>query len=72
MFLIAITNSEIANKLESLNIEEFKINSSIVTIVTDNFLSTIILGPNGFSIIESPLLPHHNFSDDQKNSDLLH
>ena len=63
MFLIAITNSEIANKLESFNVEEFKINSSIVTIVTDNFLSTAIPEPNGFSIIESPFLAQHNLRD---------
>jgi len=63
MFLIAITNSEIANKLQSFDAEEFKINSSIATIVTDNFLSKFVPETNGFSVIESPLLSYHNCRD---------
>ena len=63
MFLIAITNSEIADKLQSFNTEEFKINSFIATIVTDDFLSKFVPETNGFSVIESPLLPHNNFRD---------
>lgn len=63
MFLVAVTNSEIANKLQSFDVEEFKINSAKITIVTDNFLSKIVSEPNGFSVIESPLISYHNFED---------
>jgi len=65
MFLLAITNEEIAFTLQSQSYEinDFKIDSSVVTIVTDNFLSKFISDENGFSLIESPLLSHHNFSD---------
>ena len=65
MFLLAITNEEIASALQSQSYEinDFKIDSSVVTIVTDNFLSKFISDENGFSLIESPLLSHHNFRD---------
>jgi len=61
MFLVAITKHEIAHNFQSANVDEFKINSSIVTIVTDNFLSKFISEPNGFSIIESPLISSPKF-----------
>jgi asparagine synthase (glutamine-hydrolysing) len=63
MFLVAITKSEIANNLQSFAIEQFRINSSIITIVTDNFLSNIFSEPRGFSIIESPFIRNQNFGD---------
>ena len=65
MFLLAITNTEIACDLQSQSYEinNLKIDSSVVTIVTDNFLSKFISEENGFSLIESPLLPHQNFRD---------
>ena len=65
MFLLAITNEEIASALQSQSYEinDFKIDSLVVTIVTDNFLSTFISDENGFSLIESPLLSHHNLRD---------
>ena len=61
MFLIAITKHEIAHCFQSENVEELKTNSSIVTIVTDNFLSKFVLEQNGFSIIESPLISSPDF-----------
>ena len=63
MFLVAITKSEIANNLQSFAVEEFRINSSTITIVTDNFLSSFFSEPHGFSIIESPFIRNQNFGD---------
>jgi len=63
MFLVAVTRSEIANKLQSFAVEQLRLNSSMVTIVTDNFLSSYFPEPHGFSIIESPFVRYQNFSD---------
>ena len=65
MFLLAITKEEIAPALQgqSYEIHDFKIDSSVVTTVTDNFLSKFISDEDGFSLIESPLLPYQNFTD---------
>lgn len=63
MFLIAITKDKIADSFQSTDVEEFKINSFIVTIITDNFLSKFILEKNGFSIIESPILKSSEFEE---------
>ena len=62
MFLVAITRSEIANKLQSFAVQQMRLNSSMVTIVTDDFLSSFLSEPNGFSIIESPFVRYQNFS----------
>ena len=42
MFLLTVTSSEIDNTLQSHNVEQIKIGSSIATIITDNFLSKLI------------------------------
>ena len=65
MFLLAITSTEIATDLQDqrFEINELKIDSSVVTIVSDNFLSKFISEENGFSLIESPLFSSHNFRD---------
>ncbi len=60
MFLVAITKSEIAHNFQSVDVEEFKINSFVVTVVTDNFLSKCISEANGFSVTESPLISSPN------------
>jgi asparagine synthetase B (glutamine-hydrolysing) len=63
MFLAAITKSEIANNLQSFAIEQFRINSSVISIVTDSFLSSFFSEPHGFSVIESPFIRNQNFGD---------
>jgi len=60
MFLVAVTKSEIAHNFQSFNVEEFKINSFIATVVTDKFLSKCIPEANGFSVTESPLISFPN------------
>jgi len=62
MFLVAITRNEIAQNLDSVNIEESKIDNFIITVVTDNFLSKKSYEKNGFSIIESPLISSSDYS----------
>lgn len=61
MFLFSITKNEIAQNFRSFFVEEFKIHPFITTIVVDNFLSKYCLEPNGFSIIESPLISSPEF-----------
>jgi asparagine synthetase B (glutamine-hydrolysing) len=60
LFLIAITRSEIASNFQYYNLEVSKRDSSIITVVTDNFLSKLISEPDGFSIIESPIISNEN------------
>ena len=61
MFFFSITKDEIAQKFQSRNIEQFKTNLFVMTIITDNFLSKLIIEPNGFSIIESPIISNPDF-----------
>jgi len=63
MFLVSITKCEIENDFQSFIVDKFNINSSKVTVITDNFLSKCIYEENGFSVIESPLLSSSNFKD---------
>jgi len=56
MFLVAITKDEIAQRLQTYDVEEIKKNSFIISIVIDNFLSKIYTEPDSFSIVESPLI----------------
>lgn len=63
MFLLTVTNSTIPNKFQSFNTNEFKVNSMILTICTDEFLSKIFLESDGFSVIESPLVLYGNHED---------
>jgi len=63
MFFIALTKQEIAQNFHSEKIEEFKINSFIVTIVTDQFLSAFFSESNGFSIVESPLISSSGYQN---------
>ncbi len=63
LFLVAVTSTSIVQNFESSTVEEHKVNSSIVTIVTDSFLSKSILSPGGFSVIESPLIHCHTSRD---------
>ena len=63
MLFVAITGRRIAHNLRSFNTEEFKVHSSTVTVVTDGFLSKILSEPDGFAVIESPLICQQNFRD---------
>jgi asparagine synthase (glutamine-hydrolysing) len=54
MFLVAITRSEISQNFQKLTLEEFRIHSSIITVITDNFLSKYIPKEVGFSVMEFP------------------
>ena len=63
MFLLAITKDEIAQNFQSVKMEEFNIHGLKITIVTDKFLSDIISEPNGFSLIESPLISSPRYRD---------
>ena len=58
MFLLAVTNTEIAADFQhpSWEINDYKIDSFTVTVITDNFLSKFSSDENGFSLIESPCL----------------
>jgi asparagine synthase (glutamine-hydrolysing) len=62
MFLFAITKAEIAHNFDSVEIEESKMDTFIVTSITDNFLSKRICEKNGFSIFESPLISSSDVS----------
>jgi asparagine synthetase B (glutamine-hydrolysing) len=61
MFFFSITKEEIAQKFQSQHIEQFKTKSLFITIITDNFLSKLVMESNGFSIIESPLISNPDF-----------
>ena len=63
MFLIAVTKNEISQNFQSTSVEELKKISSIITIVTDNFLSKFISEENGFSVVESPLISSRNYEE---------
>jgi len=62
MFLIAITKREIAHNFQP-TVDEFKSKSSILTVVTDNFLSNCKSNMKGFSVIESPLKSSSKLED---------
>lgn len=64
MFFIAVTNHEIAQNFQSNSVEWFKDGSSIITVVTDDFLSRYFEDENGF-IIRSPII------SSQKNKDTI-
>ena len=61
MFLVALTRDGVAQNFQSTKVEEFNLHSSKVTVVTDNFLSNFITEPDGFSVIESPLISTSDF-----------
>ena len=63
MFVISITKLEIENNLQEFIVEQRRINSSIVTLVTDDFLSCVISESDGFSIIESPFKSNKNLDN---------
>lgn len=63
MFLIAITKKKTREDLQSVVTKELNIDSFIFNIVTDNFLSKLILSEDGFSIIESPLISYSHFRE---------
>ena len=63
MFLLAVTKDEIAQNFKSVKVEEFSVHSFKVTIITDKFLSNFISEPNGFSVIESPLINTPDFQN---------
>jgi len=56
MFLVALTKDDIAQNFQSVKVEESLIHSLKVTIIVDKFLSDYISEPDGFSVIESPLI----------------
>jgi asparagine synthetase B (glutamine-hydrolysing) len=61
MFLVAITKDGIAQNFQSVKVEEFNLHSSKITIITDRFLSKFFLEPDGFSVVESPLITTPDF-----------
>jgi len=63
MFLLAITKVEISQNFQNLKVEELKVHPFLITVITDDFLSSYIQEENGFSIIESPFLQSPNFMD---------
>jgi asparagine synthetase B (glutamine-hydrolysing) len=61
MFLVAITKDGVAQNFQSVKVEELNLHSSKITIITDNFLSNFISEPDGFSVVESPLIATPDF-----------
>ena len=61
MFLVALTRDGIAQNFQSAKIEEFNLHSMKVTVITDKFLSDFVTEPDGFSVIESPLISTSDF-----------
>jgi len=61
MFLVALTRDGVAQNFQSAKIEEFNLHSMKVTVITDNFLSDFVTEPDGFSVIESPLISTSDF-----------
>ncbi len=62
MFLVAVTNSDISANFSSEKCETFVFQKKNLTIVYDNFLSTIV-SKNGLSVIESPLISNSGASE---------
>jgi asparagine synthetase B (glutamine-hydrolysing) len=63
MFFFAITKAPIAKHFRSHNFKEIYLNSSIASLVIDNFLSKYSATPTGFKIIESPLISSSELVD---------
>ena len=63
MFLLTITKDGIAQNFQNGKIEEFNLHSYKVTVITDKFLSDFISEPNGFSVVESPLINTPDFQN---------
>jgi asparagine synthetase B (glutamine-hydrolysing) len=63
MFLLAITKEGISQNFNSMKVEEFNIHSLKVTIIIDKFLSEYMSEPDGFTILESPLISSFNIRD---------
>jgi len=61
MFFTSITKDGVAQNFQSVKVEEFNLHSWKISIVTDKFLSDFITEPDGFSIIESPLINTPDF-----------
>ncbi|VVB62041.1 Asparagine synthase [uncultured archaeon] len=61
MFFISITKNGVAQNFQSVKVEEFNLHSSKITVITDKFLSDFITEPNGFSVVESPLISTTDF-----------
>ena len=56
MLFISITKNGVAQNFTSGKVEEFSLHSSKVTVLTDNFISDFFVEPDGFSVVESPLI----------------
>jgi len=56
MLFLSITKNGVAQNFQSMKVEEFQLHSLKATVITDKFLSDFITEPDGFSIIESPLI----------------
>jgi asparagine synthetase B (glutamine-hydrolysing) len=63
MFLVAFTKEGITQNFQSVKVEEIPLHSSKITIITDNFLSKFFSEPDGFSVIESPLINTPDFQN---------
>jgi asparagine synthetase B (glutamine-hydrolysing) len=62
MFLLAVSKKSLKENFSSHNVMEMQDNGWHFTAITDNVLSKYTTEHDGFSIIESPLLPSPDFS----------
>lgn len=61
MFLVTLTHLPVGRVLKDCKVQQFDlVSSKILTLVTDNFLSTSTIAPRTFSVIETPFVdsPH--------------
>ena len=61
MFFVSITKKKIVDRMEGENVKEIQYGPFMFTIITDNFLSKLILMHDGFSVVESPLISYDQF-----------
>ncbi len=61
MFFIAVTRKKIDDVEQFAGIKELRFCSRIFSILTDDFLSKLIVTEDGFSIVESPLIRCRDF-----------
>ena len=61
MFFVSITKKKIIDRMKGEEVKELQYGPFMFTIITDNFLSKLILMHDGFSVVESPLISHDQF-----------
>ena len=70
MFFLSVTNSSISKNFLSSNLQELRVNSLFLTVMTDDF-SKLVTEPDGFSVLETSLDSTDFFSKivyDNKNN----